>query len=118
MDRVQRRDFLIAAGALLVAPLAAEARQPAKFPRIGYLMFNSAVTGKDVLIAFRQAMRELGWIDGQNVIIETRFADGDVNRIPALVNELLGLKVDVVVGGSSAVIRASKSATTTVPIVM
>jgi putative ABC transport system substrate-binding protein len=118
MDRVQRRDFLIAAGALLAAPLAAEAQQPAKLPRIGYLMFNSAVTGRHVLIAFRQTMRELGWIDGQNIVIETRFADGEVNRLPALAGELLLLNVDLIVAGSSAVTRASKSATTTVPIVM
>ena len=118
MDRVQRRDFLIAAGALLVAPLAAEAQQPAKLPRIGYLMFNSAVTGLDVLVAFRQAMRELGWIDGQNIVIETRFADGEIDRLPALASELLRLNVDLIVAGSSAVTRASKSVTTTVPIVM
>ena len=114
---MQRRDFLIAVGALLAAPLAAEA-QPAKLPRIGYLVFNSAVTGRDVLIAFRQTMAELGWIDGQNIVIETRFANGEVDRIPALARELLLRDVDLIVTGSSAVTRASRSASTTVPIVM
>ena len=76
MGRVQRRDFLIAAAALLAAPVAAETPQGTKLPRIGYLMFNSAVSGRDVFIAFRQTMRELGWIEGQNIIIEARFAEG------------------------------------------
>ena len=118
MYRVQRRAFLIAAAALHAIPVAAATPQAVKLPRIGYLMFNSAVTGRDVLIAFRQTMRELGWIDGQNIIIETRFAEGEVDRLPALANELLLLKVDLIVTGSSASTRASKSATTTVPIVM
>ena len=86
--------------------------------RIGYLAFNSAVIGRDLLIAFRQTMRELGWVDGQNIVIETRFADGEVDRLPALVGEFLALKVDLIVVGSSATTRASKSATTTIPIVM
>ena len=118
MDRVPRRDFLLGGGALLAVVLAAAAQHPRKLPRIGYLMFNSAVTGREVLIAFRQTMAELGWIDGQNIVIETRFADGEVDRIPALASELLLLNVDMIVAGSSAVTRASRSATTTVPIVM
>jgi putative ABC transport system substrate-binding protein len=118
MGRVQRRDFLIAAAALLAATVAAETPQGPKLPRIGYLMFNSAATGRDVFIAFRQAMRELGWIDGQNLVIETRFAEGEVDRLPGLAKELLLLKVDLIVAGSSAATRASKFATTTVPIVM
>jgi putative ABC transport system substrate-binding protein len=118
MDRVQRGDFLIAAGVLLAAPFVTEAQQPTKLPRIGYLVFNSAVIARDLLIAFRQTLRELGWIDAQNIVIETRFADGEVDRLPALVGELLVLNVDLIVAGSSAATRASKSATTTVPIVM
>jgi putative tryptophan/tyrosine transport system substrate-binding protein len=76
------------------------------------------VTGRDVLIAFRATMRELGWIEGQNIVIETRSAEGEVDRLPALARELLLLNVDLIVAGSSAATRASKSATTTVPIVM
>jgi putative ABC transport system substrate-binding protein len=68
--------------------------------------------------AFRQALGELGWIDGKDVLIETRFADGEVDRLPALANELLGLNVELIVSGSSASTQASKSSTTTVPIVM
>lgn len=87
-------------------------------PRVGYLAFNTAVIGREVLVAFLRAMRERGWVDGQNIVIETRFADGNVDRLPALVSELLRLNVDVLVVGSSAATRAAKAATTTVPIVM
>ena len=118
MVRVPRRDFLLVAVALAAAPLAAEAQQAARLPRIGYLAFNTEVIGRDILIAFRQTMRELGWVDGQNIIIETRFANGEVDRLPTLVDQLLQLKVDILVVGSSATTRASKSATTSIPIVM
>ena len=97
---------------------SAIAQAPPKLARIGYLAFNSVVVGGDILTAFREAMRELGWIEGQNVVIETQFADGDVDRLPALVEKLLSRDVDVIVVGSSAATRASKSATKTVPIVM
>ena len=118
MVRVPRRDFLLVAVALAAAPLAAEAQQAARLPRIGYLAFNTEVIGRDILIAFRQTMRELGWVDGQNIIIETRFANGEVDRLPTLVDQLLQLKVDILVVGSSATTRAGKSATTSIPIVM
>jgi len=117
MDRLQRRNFLIATGSLLAASRAA-AQQPGRLPRIGYLAFNTEVIGRDLLIAFRDTLRELGWIDGQNIVIETRYADGKVDRLPALVSELLVLNVDLIVAASSSATRASKSATTTVPIVM
>jgi len=117
MDGVPRRNFLIGAGALLVAPLAAEAQQPVK-PRIGYLMSNSAVIGRPVLAAFREAMQELGWNDGRNISIETRWANGEAEQLPVLVRELLTLNVELMVAGSSAATRASQSATTTIPIVM
>jgi putative ABC transport system substrate-binding protein len=118
MERQQRRDFLIATGALLAASRAAAAQQPAKTLRIGYLASNTAAIGRDLLIAFRGTLRELGWVDGQNIVIETRYADGAVDRLPALVSELLALNVDLIVAASSAATRASKSATNTVPIVM
>ena len=71
MDGGLRRGFLIVASALsalLVAPLAANAQQPVRLRRLGYLMFNSAVTGRHVLAAFRQTLGELGWIDGKDII--------------------------------------------------
>jgi len=117
MREVRRRRFLIAAGALLVAPLAADAQQAAR-PRIGYLMSNSPVIGRQVLDAFRQSMAELGWNDGQNITIELRWGNGQVEQLPVLVRELLTLNVDLIVAGSSAATQATKAATTTVPIVM
>ena len=118
MDGAFRRRFLAAASALLVTPFAVDAQQPARPRRIGYLAFNNAVNGRHVLAAFRQALGELGWIDGRDIVIEARFANGDVDRLPALANELLRLNVDLIAAGSSASTRASKSATKTVPIVM
>ena len=81
-------------------------------------MSNGPIAGRDVLLSFSEAMRGLGWIDGQNIVIEKRWAEGDVDRLSALVEELLVIKVDMIVTGSSAATRAGKSATSTVPIVM
>lgn len=102
MDAGSRRGFLAAASALLAAPLAANAQQPAKLRRLGYLAFNNASSGGHILATFRQALGELGWIDGKHIIIETRFANGEVDRLPALANELLSLNIDLMVAGSSA----------------
>ena len=118
MGRVARRHVLLAAGALVVGPITGAAQPARNAPRIGYLALNTEVIGKDILAAFRQSMLELGWADGRNVVIDARFADGNVDRLPALVDELLRLKVDLIVTTSSASTQASKSATTAVPIVM
>jgi putative ABC transport system substrate-binding protein len=98
--------------------LTVDAQQPAKLRRLGYLAFNNATSGGHILATFRQALGELGWIDGKHIIIETRFANGEVARLPSLANELLSLNIDLMVAGSSASTHASRSATTTVPIVM
>ena len=116
---MDRRAFVIAAvGALLVPARAVEAQQPATIPHIGYLVLNSADSGKNMLIAFRQGLRERGWIEGQSIVIETRFADAKIDRLPALVAELIRLKVDVIVTTSSATTWAAKDATKSIPIVM
>src|SRR6187549_1351715 len=96
MDRVQRRDFLIVAGALLAAPLAAEAQQAAKVARIGYLATSLGVSPQRPE-AFRQGLRDLGYVEGRNLVIEYRDAEGKVDRLPALAAELVALKVDVIV---------------------
>src|SRR5882672_4811839 len=96
MDRVQRRDFLIAAGALLAAPLAAEAQQAAKIARIGHLSPNLAAS-PHLRDAFLQGLRDLGYVEGRNFVIEYRDAEGKVERLPALAAELVALKVDVIV---------------------
>jgi ABC-type uncharacterized transport system substrate-binding protein len=118
LDRVARRDFLIAVGAILVLPLAAEAQQAARLPRIGYLVQNSAEIGGHQLAAFREGLRERGWVEGQNIAIVTRFADGNLDRLSALTAELIRLKADIIVTGSSAATWAAKNATQSIPIVM
>jgi ABC-type uncharacterized transport system substrate-binding protein len=107
-------------GAVLGAALSA-AQQPGKIARVGYLGSGSAPTPATPdlsLQAFRQGLGELGYVDGRDVIIETRRAEGRIEQLPALAAELVGLKVDVIVGVGAVVVRAAKSATTTVPIVM
>ncbi len=118
MDRVQRRDFLIAAGALLAAPLVAEAQQAAKVARIGY-QSNRLGAYPHLQEAFRQGLRDLGYVEGRNLVIEYRDAEGTVERLPALAAELVALKVDVIVtaAGSTSVPLAAKQATRTLPIV-
>jgi ABC-type uncharacterized transport system substrate-binding protein len=114
---VQRRQFLIAAGALLATPLAADGQQAAKVARIGYLVNNPA-SNPHLLEAFRQGLRDLGYVEGRNVVIEIRSAEGKRERFPALAAELVALKVDVIVtGGGTFSARVAKEATGTLPIV-
>jgi putative ABC transport system substrate-binding protein len=117
MHRVQRRDFLIAVGAILATPLAVEAQQGAKVARIGYLAGSLAVA-PHLPEAFRQGLRELGYIEGRNVVIEYRAAEGTLERYPVLAAELVALNVDVIVAPSTVAARAAKQATRTIPIVM
>jgi putative ABC transport system substrate-binding protein len=116
MDPVQRRDFLIAIGAILVAPLAAEAQQASKVARIGFLLTNRAATPRNI-DAFLQGLRDLGYVEGRNVVIEYRDAEGKLERFPALVAELVALKVDVILAPTTPASVAAKQATTTIPIV-
>jgi putative tryptophan/tyrosine transport system substrate-binding protein len=116
MGRVQRRDFLLTAGALLAAPLAAKAQQAAKVARIGILAGNRAAS-PHTLEAFLQGLRELGYVEGRNVVIEFRDAEGKPERLPALAAELLALKVEIVFAPSTPAALATKQATRTVPIV-
>ena len=102
---------------VLAAPLAAEAQAPAKFPRIGYLNVLSPTDNAHTLEAFRQGLRELGYVEGQNIAIEYRFAEGRPERLPALAAELVRLKVDVIVTGPPPAPEAAKQATSTIPIV-
>jgi len=117
MDRVVRRDVLFAVGALLTLPFVAKAQQLGNVRRIGYVVLNDAESGKHLLAAFRQGLRERGWIDSKNIVIEDRYADGVVDRLGALVAEVIRLKVDVIVTTSSATTWA-KDATKSIPIVM
>jgi len=102
---------------LLVGPLQADAQQAKKIPRIGYLSRYSAEQQKRQLAAFKQGLRELGYAEGKNIVIELRDAEGKRHRLPALAAELVRLKVDIIVTGGSGV-GAAKNATSTIPIVM
>src|SRR6266571_8792077 len=117
---MQRRDFIMALGLAAVWPLAVQAQQPKKVPRIGFLPTGSLELPetRTTLNAFRQGLRELGYFDGQNIVIEVRAADSKIERFPVLASELVGLKVDVIVASNSLSGRAAQQATTTIPIVV
>ena len=105
-----RRAFVAGAASVLAAPLARA--QAARVFRVGVLGAAS------VDETFRQALRSLGYVEGQNLVIEARFHQGQIDRLPALAAELVALRVDVIVCGSTAMARAARAATRTIPIVM
>ena len=107
----------IASCSLLLAPgFPAQAQQPAGIPRIGILIPDSASVISARLEAFRRRLRDLGYVEGKNIVIEIRYADGKRDRLPDLAAELVGLKVDVIVTSASGVLPAKKASATT-PIV-
>jgi putative tryptophan/tyrosine transport system substrate-binding protein len=108
---------ILVAVVLLALGVTAEAQQPKKVPRIGFMIGTSPSIIPDRIEGFRQGLRELGYVEGKNIIIEYRVAEGKVERLPDLLAELVRLKVDVIVTGG-IVNRAAKQATTTIPIVM
>ena len=114
-----RRQFLrtVSVG-LLAAPLAADAQQAGKVPRIGFLGVTSPSDRPPLLDAFRQRLRELGWVEGQNIVIDYRYAEDRVDRLPDLAAELVRLKVDLIVSMGTQGVTAAKNATETIPIVM
>ena len=117
MTLIDRRAFItMLGGSILAAPLAAGA-QPTRTPRVGILFNASPTTVTLQLEAYRRGLRELGWIEGQTVMIEYRWAEGNPDRLPALVAELVQVKVDVIVLSGTAAIRAARRATSTIPIV-
>jgi putative tryptophan/tyrosine transport system substrate-binding protein len=108
---------ILVAVVLLALGVTAEAQQPAKVPRIGYLSRtgDSKNPGPQVE-GFRQGLRDLGYIEGKNIVVEYRYSEGKSDRYPSLVAELFQLKVDVLVLGPLPAIRAAKQATKTIPI--
>jgi putative tryptophan/tyrosine transport system substrate-binding protein len=96
----------------------ANAQQPTKIPRIGFLGVTSPSTISARTNAFRQSLRELGYVEGKNIVIEYRYAEGKIDRLPALAAELVHLKADVIVTASSTPTRAAKEVTPRIPIVM
>ena len=118
---MNRRSFLgTLAGGLLAAPLTAEGQQAGKVYRIGYLTsgFKEVPGSNPGLAPFSQSLRELGYVQGRNVTLEIRYAEGRTERFPALAVELVNLKVDVLVAVSTPGALAAKQATSTIPIVM
>src|SRR5437879_3903865 len=115
---MDRRAFLAGTGAVLLAvPLAAEAQQAGKVYRIGVLIHSSASIYERRIEAFRQGLRDLGYVEGKNVTLEYRWSEGKLDRLPQLAAELIRGKVDVIVTHSAGGL-AAKRATTTIPIVM
>ena len=108
----------VIAFAFVVAGAVAQAQQPAKVPRIGYLTGASPSSESARTEAFRQGLRELGYVEGKNIVVEYRSAEGKLDHLPVLAAELVRLKVDVIVTGGSGATRPAKEATSTIPIVM
>jgi ABC-type uncharacterized transport system substrate-binding protein len=98
--------------------LPVQAQQAAKVPRIGFLFAGPPSALQDRVEAFRQGMRERGYVEGKNILVEYRYGDGKLDRLPALASELVQLKVSVIVTGGSQATLPAKAATSTIPIVM
>jgi putative ABC transport system substrate-binding protein len=106
------------AATLLSTVSIAEAQHPTKIPRIGYLVAAPPPAVSARIEAFRQRLREIGYVEGKTIVIESRYAEGKLERLPALAAELVNLKVDVILSSGPAVTRPAKEATRTIPIVM
>src|SRR6266446_153414 len=117
---MRRRDFItVLGGAAATWPLAARAQQPAgRVYRVGYLAGGSQQMQLYLIKAFDEGLRKLGYRVGENVVIEYRFADGEMERLPALAADLVRLGVDIIVSGTNVTTVAAMKATTTIPIVM
>ena len=116
---MQRRAIVLSAGfALLAAPLRLAAQLSLKVPRVGYLFSFTPAEGLHLWEACRQGLRELGYVEGHNIVLEPRWADGHHERLPALAAELVRLKVDVIVSAATPASRAAKGATGSIPIVI
>ena len=113
---MDRRAFVAAGVVLLAAPIATEAQPAAKVFRIGYLGSGSSASGFHE--AFGQGLRELGWIEGQNIVIDYRFANGRFDRLPELAADLVRLKVDIIVAQPTPAALAARNATRSIPIVI
>src|SRR5262250_240622 len=121
MKRLLRKTALgsiLFAGALLAIAVTVDAQQTKKIPRIGYLGVNPRSVNLARIEAFQQGLRELGYSEGKNIVIEWRSAEGKVDRLPALASELVRLKVDIIVTNGPTSTRPAKEATVTIPIVM
>ena len=116
----KRRKLVVALGAgALTAPFGLFAQQQGKIWRIGFLSLRRPTSfDADAFGAFVRRLHELGYAEGKNLVIEWRFADGETERTPVLAQELVGLKVDLILAGGNAAVSAVQKATSTIPIVM
>jgi putative ABC transport system substrate-binding protein len=116
---VSKKTIRIALNAMLFALcVSAQAQQPGKVPRIGYLVTSSPSAIAPRMDAFQRGLRELGYVDGKNIVIERRHAEGKLDRLPELAAELVRLNVDVILTSGPTATRPAKGATSTIPIVM
>ena len=109
---------ILVAMMLLAVGVTAQAQQPKKIPRVGFLSATSPSTIAARIEAFRQGLRELGYVEGKNIVVEYRYAEGKLDRLSELAAELVRLKVEVIVTAGPPPTRAAKEATVTMPIVM
>ena len=117
---MDRRAFIVGGGALLAGPIAADAQQPAKVARIGVLATTGSLALPEARVSLdvlRRGLREHGYVEGQNLLIEYRPGEGNLDRLPGLAMELVRLKVDVIVAGATPAALAAQQATTTIPII-
>ena len=115
---ISRRAFVASlTGSLLAAPLAAEGQQAAKIARIGFLLAGPLTANPHLVEAFLQGLRDLGYFEGRNLVVELRSAHGNLERLPALATELVELKVEVIVAPATVSTRATMQVTKTIPII-
>src|SRR3984893_6496084 len=116
---MRRRQFIALVGGAVAWPIGVSAQQSAaKVRRMGYLAGSSSSTLALLIEGFRQGLRELGWIEGQNIVIDYRFAEGRFDRLPDLAAELVRRKVDIIVAAPTPAAVAAENATETIPVVM
>jgi putative tryptophan/tyrosine transport system substrate-binding protein len=118
MSNLRRREFIGVLGGAAAWPLAARAQQPRRVPRAGYVFSFIPSEGQHLWDACRQGLRDLGYVEGQSIILEPRWAEGKHERLPGLLADLVRLNVDVIVAAATPASRAAKAATATIPIVI
>jgi putative ABC transport system substrate-binding protein len=118
MAGLSRRSFVVASAVSLAVPVACHAQGAGRVRRIGWLTAGSPVSHARPLAAFREGLKERGWVEGRSVVLELRWAEGDLKRLPELAAETVKAKPDVIVTAANAVTLAMREATATIPIVM
>jgi putative ABC transport system substrate-binding protein len=117
LKAMRRRDFVTLLGGAAAWPLTARAQQATRPPRIGWLSTGSPISHRLSLAAFQDGLRALGYIEGGNVTIEYRWAEGNLARLPELANQLVQQQVEIILAGGSTGAQAAKNATSVIPIV-